>query len=264
VRFSYLTVGILAATILALLVVGMASAHAKVNAIAWDNPASPTKLNATAVEHISNTPGTYYLRVYNASNVQVDLGDTTINPADSTKMSVSVNAALPSGFYRVDWGTLSADDGHSDSGTLYISLGTDPDSDGVQSTADNCPWWPNASQTAPAWSVPSGDSDCDGFGDTASGSRASETFVGTNPTMQCAATATQNDEPLPDAWPMDMNDDQLANGQDILKFNPVFGGVVGDGRYKARFDVKADGIINGQDILTFNPFFGKFCSTNGH
>jgi hypothetical protein len=77
-------------------------------------------------------------------------------------------------------------------------------------------------------------------------------------------TPGTSDEPDPDAWPVDFNDDQLSNGQDILKFNPRFGTVApggpGSHQYSVRFDLNGDGIINGQDILRFNSYFGKFCS----
>jgi methionine-rich copper-binding protein CopC len=263
-RFAGLAGTSLAAVFLALVLAHLASAHAKVTVVAWDNPNGPTKLNATATEHISNTPGTYALKVYNSSNAQVDLGDTTIDSVDSTRMRVSVVLGLSAGFYRVDWQTTSADDGHSASGTLYLSLGSDPDIDGIDSASDNCPWWPNHSQTSPAWTVPAGDSDCDGFPDTTSASsHASETFMVTNPTKQCAATPARNDEPLPDAWPVDLDDNQMANGSDLLAFAPVFWLTSQMPNFNPRFDLNASGTINGSDLLQFSNFFGKTCSPSG-
>jgi hypothetical protein len=153
----------------------------------------------------------------------------------------------------------------------------DPDADSVFDIADNCPDVANADQVNTDgdeygdaceqpqcvtvinhWKVPTGDTDCDGWTD------ASETFSGTLTNQKCMATPDPNDEAGTDAWPVDYNDDQLSNGQDILKYNPKFGSVApggpGANQYSVRFDLNGDGIINGQDILKHNPFFGKFCS----
>jgi hypothetical protein len=93
------------------------------------------------------------------------------------------------------------------------------------------------------------------------GVRGPESAIGTNPGAQCAATVASNDEPLPDAWPMDFQDNQIVNGGDILMMNPVFGSSSGGGPpYSPRFDLNANGVINGADILQFNPFFGKRCA----
>ena len=260
-KLTALGAAAIGAVVLAFTVISLASAHATVTTIVWDNPNSPTTLTATALEHISNTPGTYSLKVYNSSNAEVDLGNTTINASDTTKMSVSVTPGLPGGIYHVAWQTLSADDGHAASGTLYISVGTDPDFDGVPNGSDNCPWWPNPSQTSPPWTVPAGDSDCDGYPDTTNASgRASETFVGTDPSRHCASTSTANDEPLPDAWPMDFNDDQRANLSDVLSFVPSFNSNVTTPNYDKRHDVTGDGVINLSDVLRFSEVFNKQCS----
>jgi hypothetical protein len=131
----------------------------------------------------------------------------------------------------------------------------DSDGDGTPDNTDACPTF------ASRWPVPAGDGDCDGYPDTVkAGSRAAETAIGTRPGSRCATTADANDEPLADDWPVDFNDDQLANGQDILKFNPLFGTSAPGPPYKVRFDLNADGVINGQDILQLNAFFGKFCA----
>jgi methionine-rich copper-binding protein CopC/Cu/Zn superoxide dismutase len=112
-----------AAVLVTLALATLASAHAKVTQVEWDNTTNPTKVTATAVEEIANVAGTYSLKVYNSNNVEVDKGDTTIDPNDATKMSVSVNANLPVGIYRVDWATVSADDGDAASDSLDLPLG---------------------------------------------------------------------------------------------------------------------------------------------
>jgi hypothetical protein len=106
----------------------------------------------------------------------------------------------------------------------------------------------------PPWLVPPGDPDCDGF------TSSQETFIGTLPLVTCAKTAAPNDEPLPAAWPVDFNDDQIATGLDFLTFAPVFGSIAPNPPYDARFDLNRDGKINGSDFLQFAPFFGKRCT----
>jgi hypothetical protein len=96
----------------------------------------------------------------------------------------------------------------------------------------------------PPWLIPSGDFDCDGF------TNSQEAFIGTDPTRACG----------PDAWPPDINNDQLVNGSDLLTFAPVFGSVSPNSPYNARWDLNNDGRINGQDLLQVAPFFGKRCT----
>jgi serine-type D-Ala-D-Ala carboxypeptidase/endopeptidase len=143
---------------------------------------------------------------------------------------------------------------------------TDDDNDGQLDVNDGCP------TRATSWLTPIGDNDCDGFpsftgsvGTGEVGSRAPESFIGTDATRQCAADATPNDEALPDAWPMDFNDDQKVTTSDVLHYTPVFnttqGGPpgAGGGSYAVRFDLNGDGKINTSDILHFSPFFNKSC-----
>lgn len=146
----------------------------------------------------------------------------------------------------------------------------DADADGIQDALDNCPAWSNPAQQLPSWQIPAGDADCDGFPDTVNApSRAAEITIGTDPARHCSATATRNDEPSPDAWPLDLDDNQLVNGQDILFYNWVFGQpasnppvfVLGLGlRPVARFDLNASNLVNGADVLQYNSFFGKRCA----
>jgi Thrombospondin type 3 repeat len=137
----------------------------------------------------------------------------------------------------------------------------DTDADGIKNSADNCPLWANANQVQPSWTIPAGDSDCDGFPDTvlASG-RAPESFIGTVATQHCAANAAANNEPLPDAWPIDYNDDQLAGGADILKLGAAFNQHSPGPPYAVRLDLNGDGVVSGADVLKFGPFFNKRCA----
>ena len=137
----------------------------------------------------------------------------------------------------------------------------DADGDGVGNVCDNCPNWPNPTQALPTWPVPAGDSDCDGFPNSVPVPQlASEAFLGTDPSHHCAADNIQDNEPPPDRWPVDFNDDQLVSGGDFLVFAPVYGGISPDPRYNARFDLNGDGRISGGDFLVFSPFFGKRCA----
>jgi subtilisin family serine protease len=96
----------------------------------------------------------------------------------------------------------------------------------------------------PPWTVPAGDSDCDGFTTTV------ENFVGTDPNVACGFNA----------WPPDFNNDQRVNLSDELHFNPVFNSVAGDGVYQARYDLNADGRINLSDVLKLQSFFNLSCT----
>lgn len=142
---------------------------------------------------------------------------------------------------------------------------TDTDGDGIQDGVDNCPVWANPAQLAPAWPVPTGDGDCDGFPDSVAisppNAQAAETSIGTDPTLPCAATPARSDEPLPDEWPVDFDDNQIMNGSDLLMFAPVFGAIGPNPPYNTRFDLNGDDRINGSDFLNFSTFFGKKCAT---
>lgn len=79
----------------------------------------------------------------------------------------------------------------------------DTDGDGVLDVNDNCP------TIATLWIVPPNDPDCDGF------TTADENFYGTDPLVGCVADGIANNEPLPDVWPTDLNDSQVATTADV-------------------------------------------------
>ncbi len=146
----------------------------------------------------------------------------------------------------------------------------DNDVDGLLNSADNCPDWANPTQTLPNWTMPSGDTDCDGYHATAVFTpRASEATIGTLGNKHCATTGTANDEPLStEAWPPDFNDNQLVNGADILSFNAALGHPTSDPNVVilgvsiplTRFDLNGSGFVSGADILQLNAFFSKRCA----
>jgi uncharacterized repeat protein (TIGR01451 family) len=96
----------------------------------------------------------------------------------------------------------------------------------------------------PAWQTPPGDEDCDGF------STAVENFVGTGPHLACGVGA----------WPIDINNSNSVNLQDILAMIPAFNTVAPTPPYNARYDLNADSNVGLQDILMFIPFFGQTCT----
>ena len=154
-------------------------------------------------------------------------------------------------------------DGVDDYATRVCCLATPdncPDvSNPGQANADGDDWGDacdNCSTVATVWYVPAGDDDCDGF------TTAAEEYVGTDPLDACPETSTPNDED-PDAWPVDMDDDQDADIADVLKFKPlILAGFpcVGDPAYDSRFDFNANGCINIADVLLYKPFILTSCT----
>ena len=147
-----------------------------------------------------------------------------------------------------DWGTYIAG--------AYLDGSCDRDSDGWSNSGDNCPDWGNQAQALPPWLVPPGDPDCDGS------STANELRLGTNSAAHCAATAAADDEPPPDAWPVDFNNDQRITISDVLKFIVVFNTSPGDPADDIRFDLSGDNKITLQDVLMFIPFFSQGCAAS--
>jgi hypothetical protein len=147
----------------------------------------------------------------------------------------------------------------------------DPDSDGVMDLTDNCPNNSNPGQENPdgdafgsacdncpavatVWLVPAGDSDCDTFTDT------QENFMGTLTGDRCAANSGLNNEPPPDGWPADFNDNQFINTVDVGSMVSVLGSTMGGGPpYNVRFDLNANGTINTVDVGRFVPVLGRPC-----
>jgi hypothetical protein len=116
-------------------------------------------------------------------------------------------------------------------------------------------------------SCPTGDGDCDGFPSSVGVTNwAPETYIGTNASVPCAATATANDEAQPDVWPFDFNDSRTVSGPDVGKFSPAYGHLVSDGPFGSpplpgeRFDWNEDGGINGSDVGKFSAYYGKSCA----
>jgi copper transport protein len=62
------------------------------------------------------------IRVLNTQGTQVDNGDTKVDPAEQTRLTVSLRS-LPDGVYTVAWRVVSADDGHLTEGSFPFAVG---------------------------------------------------------------------------------------------------------------------------------------------
>src|SRR5438093_3114580 len=129
--------------------------------------------------------------------------------------------------------------------TASPTPGADSDGDGVPDLIDNCPNWPNATQSLPTLLVPLNDPDCDGF------SSAVEASVGTNPTLHCGLNA----------WPADVNNDTFVDITDISTIGVLFGQPVPSA--PARYNIAPDppdGFVDITDITTLGVLFGRSCT----
>ncbi len=146
---------VLLSTLVALTVVSVSSVFAHAYLVdAEPTPGStlalaPTRLRLTFSEHLESAFS--QVRVLNASREAVDRGDSSLAPDDSRVMLVSLQSGLSDGFYTVAWRTLSADDGHSESGAYTLVVGVAAGAPGVVQSPSSQPefavetalgrWW---------------------------------------------------------------------------------------------------------------------------
>lgn len=103
-------------------------------------------------------------------------------------------------------------------------------------------------ESAAVVAPPSTDTDGDGF------TNAVETYMGTDPNMNCSPNTTVH------AWPPDVNNDKAVSAIDSNKVIAKFGTTAGDSKYDKRLDMNADRAISAIDINIVLGKFGKTCT----
>ena len=133
----------------------------------------------------------------------------------------------------------------------------DGDADGIGASCDpNDSSYGTYATAAPSDTVTitaSADTDGDGWDNN------TETYLGTDPTLpfgKCAASAAANNEPLPDAWPLDFNDDQRETLGDVLAPAANFFA----GTFSVRNDLYPDGVIDVHDFAAFKGNYSVLCT----
>jgi hypothetical protein len=91
------------------------------------------------------------------------------------------------------------------------------------------------------------DSDSDGFSD------GEERYMATDPLDACP------DDPGHDAWPLDVDRDQLVRLNDVLTFAGRLTASLGDPNYWRRLDFNSDGIIRLGDVLRYSGHLPETC-----
>ena len=83
-------------------------------------PVSPAQIELFFSETV--TPGLSTIKVFNSNAQEVDQGDVRVDPADPTRMTVSL-PSLSDGVYTVTWKAVSATDGHQTEGSFPFGVG---------------------------------------------------------------------------------------------------------------------------------------------
>ena len=81
--------------------------------------------------------------------------------------------------------------------------------------------------------------------------------MGTLPLDQCMNMPGADNEPLPDAWPFDFNDDKVATLADVLRY---IGRIYVPAMYDVRNDFTANGTITLADVLQYIGMISKTCT----
>ena len=110
---------------------------------------APTQLRLTFSEQVDSAFS--QVHVLNARRETIDRGDSAVASDDPQAMVVSLQPGLADGVYTVAWRTLSADDGHSESGAYTLVFGaaagavgvTQPQSSAAEFSAETAlaRWW---------------------------------------------------------------------------------------------------------------------------
>ena len=192
--------------------------------------------------------------VFVRDTVNNKTGRVSLDSADAQANNLSLAAAMAGSgrltIFASDASNLVTGDTNNRTDIFAHEL-ADSDADSEWEPFDNCPNWSNTGQALPAWTVPAGDVDCDGW------TSADEVTITTLALQQCPATTTPNDED-PDAWPPDFNDDRSVNITDVLAMKPYFNTSVPP--TPPRYDIVPTGAVNITDILGLKPYFNKSCT----
>lgn len=110
---------------LLLLIVGTASAHAKVISatpgIGSTITMAPTTITVTTIENMKPGPQNSNLFVYGPSGDLISQGDAKVSLNNPKQMSVAIKPEKD-GIYIVRWTTVSADDGDPDQGGFVFTV----------------------------------------------------------------------------------------------------------------------------------------------
>lgn len=123
-KFKRRAVGLIIVLIYTLGVVSSVSAHAVL--LRSNPPANSGLLQAPVQVELFFSeplePALSSIQVFNSNSQLVDAGDVRVDPADPTRMTVTLHA-LSDGVYTVTWKALSTVDGHQTSGSFPFAVG---------------------------------------------------------------------------------------------------------------------------------------------
>jgi hypothetical protein len=155
--------------------------------------------------------------------------------------------------------------------TVFNALQENSDADPLGDSCDNCPAIENVGQEnadgdnlgdvcdacpgfSTDWPVLPNDTDCDYY------ANVSEVFVGTLPAQGCSATPERGDESGADAWPVDTDDNQLANTLDLVPWVYALNHNDPEPEYSTRLDLNGDSRINTLDLVGYAILLNKSCA----
>ncbi len=152
---------------------------------------------------------------------------------------------------------------------------TNSDGDTHGDACDNCPMTTNQNQAnqdgdpqgdaceavgcgtqVDYWPIPANDPDCDGF------TTAIEMFVGSDPTAptgHCAANGGSHNEPNPDRWAADFDDNQMATTLDLVVYVTALNTAPPNPNYVQRADLNGNGSITTLDLVAYVYMLNKKC-----
>ncbi len=153
-RLRHLAIASMLALFLALLVSGVASAHATLarsdppNGAILDANQAPTQVRLWFTEDVN--PALTKAIVVDHNNQEVDLQDSHVSPSDPREVDLSLRQLQP-GFYVVIWKSVSAEDGHATGGSFLFR---------VRFPDGTVPNLPSELPTGPAGFASSGSGQC--------------------------------------------------------------------------------------------------------